>query len=392
MAEGPDAFYHGSVAEAIATVSWLGEPDLAAHRSEWVKPLWASYRGVEVCELPPNGQGAAVLVGLGIAEGLDLGLHGEIEAVKVALDWAARTIGDAPLELPDVDELRARIDPGRALETRLWPPGGTTYLCAVDRDRNAVSFIQSTFHHFGSGVLAGDTGVVLQNRGFCFTEEEGHPNRIAPAKRPFHTIIPGLLLRDGARQVSQTEFVPFWPACSGSPGSRVAPRLLPRLTPVGSEMLLPGPSKLSANGRVEMFVTVNLAESLLTTPAGKLSDRVGSRWLVGLGMLLVTSSLLIFSTLGRASSFWNILPGLLVGGFGMALTMTPTTAAAMGSVPVAKAGVGSAVINSMRQVGGSLGIAVMGAVRRQDVESSLQDALSLRDVGEGGTAVLLEGL
>src|SRR5207237_9972970 len=87
-----------------------------------------------------------------------------------------------------------------------------------------------------------------------------------------------------------------------------------------------------------------------------------SRWLVGLGMLLVTASLLTFSTLDRGSSFWNILPGLIVGGFGMALTVAPTTAAAMGSIPVAKAGVGSAVINSMRQVGGSLGIAVMGAV------------------------------
>jgi gamma-glutamyltranspeptidase/glutathione hydrolase len=194
---GPDAFYTGPVAQAIAAASWLAEPDLASHRSEWVEPLRRAYRGVEVCELPPNTQGAAVLVGLGILEELELGLHGEIEAVKLALDWAARTIGDAPVELPDPTGLRERIRPGAALETEIWPPDGTTYLCAVDGERNTVSLIQSTFEHFGSGVLAGDTGVVLQNRGACFREEDGHPNRIAPAKRPFHTIIPGLLLRDG---------------------------------------------------------------------------------------------------------------------------------------------------------------------------------------------------
>jgi EmrB/QacA subfamily drug resistance transporter len=110
------------------------------------------------------------------------------------------------------------------------------------------------------------------------------------------------------------------------------------------------------------FLPMTCLIILIAPQAGRLSDRIGSRWLMGFGMVLVTASLLIFSTLDAASSFWNILPGLLVGGFGMALVMTPTTAAAMGSVPVAKAGVGSAVINSMRQVGGSLGIAVMGAV------------------------------
>jgi EmrB/QacA subfamily drug resistance transporter len=110
------------------------------------------------------------------------------------------------------------------------------------------------------------------------------------------------------------------------------------------------------------FLPMTCLIILVAPQAGRLSDKVGSRWLMGLGMLLLTASLLIFSTLDAGSTFWNILPGLLVGGFGMALVMTPTTAAAMGSVPVAKAGVGSAVINSMRQVGGSLGIAVMGAV------------------------------
>jgi MFS family permease len=110
------------------------------------------------------------------------------------------------------------------------------------------------------------------------------------------------------------------------------------------------------------FLPMTCLIILVAPQAGRLSDQIGSRWLMGLGMLLVTGSLLVFSTLDIGATFWHILPGLLVGGFGMALVMTPTTAAAMGSVPVDKAGVGSAVINSMRQVGGSLGIAVMGAV------------------------------
>src|SRR5207302_926145 len=107
--DGPSALYEGPIAEAIAAASWLAEPDLASHRSEWVEPLRRAYRGIEVCELPPNGQGAAVVAALAIADGLELGLHGEIESVKLALDWASRTIADAPLEEPDIDALRARI-------------------------------------------------------------------------------------------------------------------------------------------------------------------------------------------------------------------------------------------------------------------------------------------
>jgi EmrB/QacA subfamily drug resistance transporter len=110
------------------------------------------------------------------------------------------------------------------------------------------------------------------------------------------------------------------------------------------------------------FLPMTVLIILVAPFAGKYSDRVGSRWLMGFGMLLLAASLFIFSRLDEASTFWNILPGLLVGGFGMALVMTPTTAAAMGSVPVDKAGVGSAVLNSGRQVGGALGIAVMGAI------------------------------
>src|SRR5262249_59202811 len=101
---------------------------------------------------------------------------------------------------------------------------------------------------------------------------------------------------------------------------------------------------------------------LIAPVAGRFSDRIGPRWLMGTGMTLLTVSLLLFATLDASSTFWGILPGLVVGGVGMGVTMAPTTAAAMGSVPVDKAGVGSAVINAMRQVGGSLGIAVMGTL------------------------------
>jgi gamma-glutamyltranspeptidase / glutathione hydrolase len=202
--EGPAAFYAGAVAEAIAGSSWLSVEDLAAHTSEWVEPLRLRYRGVEVCELPPNGQGAAALIALALAEELPDTLHSRIEATKLALADVYGWVSDGPLPgfllAPEhLSARRALVSPDEALDPQpsTAPRGGTTYLCAVDADRNAVSLIQSTYEHFGSGVVAGDTGVVLQNRGACFVETEGHPNRLAPAKRPFHTIIPGILLRDG---------------------------------------------------------------------------------------------------------------------------------------------------------------------------------------------------
>jgi EmrB/QacA subfamily drug resistance transporter len=110
------------------------------------------------------------------------------------------------------------------------------------------------------------------------------------------------------------------------------------------------------------FLPMTILIVLLAPIAGRLSDRIGSRWLMGGGLVLVSLSLVIESTFKVTSSFWNILPAMIVGGMGMAFAMTPTAAAAMGSVPVDKAGVGSAVLNSMRQVGGSLGIALMGAI------------------------------
>jgi EmrB/QacA subfamily drug resistance transporter len=121
-----------------------------------------------------------------------------------------------------------------------------------------------------------------------------------------------------------------------------------------------------------IFLPMTVLIILVAPGAGRLSDRIGPRWLMTGGMLLVTASLLLFAQLDAGSSFWAILPGLLTGGLGMALTMSPTTAAAMRSVPVDKAGVGSAVINSMRQVGGSLGIAIMGAVVATQITASVR--------------------
>jgi EmrB/QacA subfamily drug resistance transporter len=118
------------------------------------------------------------------------------------------------------------------------------------------------------------------------------------------------------------------------------------------------------------FLPMTVLIILIAPIAGRMSDRIGSRWLMGAGMTLVGVSLLIFSRLDADSTFWNLFPGLVVGGIGMALAMTPTTAAAMGSVPVDKAGVGSAVLNSMRQVGGSLGIAIMGAIVASEIHAS----------------------
>ena len=168
---GPDAFYRGTVAESIAAASWLDEDDLADHRSEWVQPLRLDYRGVEVCELPPNGQGAAALVGLALYDGLEPGLHSQIEAMKLALADAHAHFADAPFpaSLLAPDHLAARrslVDPARALDPTpsTLPRGGTTYLCAVDADGTAISLIQSVYETFGSGIVAPGTGVVLQNR------------------------------------------------------------------------------------------------------------------------------------------------------------------------------------------------------------------------------------
>src|SRR5262249_22225642 len=164
------------------------------YRPRWVEPLSAAYRGYEVVELPPPTQGVAALEGLALLEGLEPDLPSQVLCAALALEDALAYVRDGA----DVGGLldpayveRRRGERPRALDE---PPGGTVYLCVVDGDRMAVSLIQSLFGRFGSGVVAPGTGVVLQNRGACFELQEG----VIPGARPYHTIIPGLLLLDGA--------------------------------------------------------------------------------------------------------------------------------------------------------------------------------------------------
>lgn len=216
------SLYDGALAErlaahAAATGGYLTAADLAAHRSEWVAPISTSYRGHEVWEIPPNAQGIAALLALNILEGFDLAalppvsaeaFHLGIEAVKLALVDTHRHVADpAHAEVPTADLLstdyaarRRRLIGGTAHEPAPADPraSDTVYLCAADGAGMMVSLIQSTFHGFGSHVVVPGTGIALQNRGHGFALEPGHPNELAPGKRPFHTIIPGFLTREGS--------------------------------------------------------------------------------------------------------------------------------------------------------------------------------------------------
>jgi gamma-glutamyltranspeptidase/glutathione hydrolase len=217
-----EAFYRGVIAERISACAAaeggaLTLEDLAGHRADWVTPLAMDYRGVTLHEIPPNGQGIAALIALGILNHFELGrlpvdsvdsLHLQIEAMKCAFSEVFRHVADsahmplAPEALLRAEALAAaahaiRMD--RAAPTRGGPPagGGTVYLTAADADGRMVSFIQSNYLGFGSGVVVPGTGIALQNRGLGFVLDAGHPNRVAGGKRPFHTIIPGFVTRDG---------------------------------------------------------------------------------------------------------------------------------------------------------------------------------------------------
>lgn len=214
-----DAFYQGEIAAALAdyagrTGGFLTTEDLASHTSTWVDPIAAGYRGHQVWELPPNGQGVAALLALQILDGIDLTgateeerRHAQIEAMKLGFADAHAYVADPDLVAVPTEALlsreyaarrRAEIGPVAA-EPKPGDParGGTVYLCTADPDGMMVSLIQSNYMGFGSYVALPGYGFGLQNRGAGFSLDPDHPNVVAPGKRPFHTIIPGFLTRDG---------------------------------------------------------------------------------------------------------------------------------------------------------------------------------------------------
>jgi len=221
--EGHDGYYEGEVAETIGKFmkkhgGFLSAQDLADHKSDWVEPVSTNYRGYDVWELPPNGQGIAVLQILNILEGYNIKsmgfgsadyAHLFIEAKKLAFEDRAKYYADPAFSKIPVKQLiskkyaeqrRKLINPKKAAKTfDAGDPlneGDTIYLTTADKDGNMVSLIQSNYRGFGSGMVPDGLGFALQNRGEMFTLEEGHANSFAPKKRPFHTIIPGFITKD----------------------------------------------------------------------------------------------------------------------------------------------------------------------------------------------------
>ena len=225
---GRAAFYEGLIAREIVRYSeasggWLTLEDFAEHRGEWVTPISTNYRGYDVYQCPPNGQGVAVLMMLNILEGYDIAtlplnspeyLHTMVETKKLAYADIRKFVGDPSRgEIPTEGLLSKEYAAKRRKEIRVkkaqveadpgTPRGGdTAYLTVVDSEGNACSFINSLFAPFGTGITGGSTGILLQNRGSGFRLQDGHFNDYKPGVRPFHTIIPGMVLRDGKLYLS----------------------------------------------------------------------------------------------------------------------------------------------------------------------------------------------
>lgn len=222
--DGIETFYEGEICDAIIKFSnrnngLLSPRDFRDHTTTWVEPISVDYRGYTIYELPPNGQGLTALEMLNILEGYEIDglkhnspeyLHLLIEAKKAAYSDRDYYITDPDFEKIPVagllskeyaKKIRDRIDRNRA-KTPSIPPSyqrssETVYVTAVDKDRNAVSFISSIFMHFGSGMVVDGTGIILQNRGKSFSLDPKHLNRLEPRKRPMHTIIPAMVFQDG---------------------------------------------------------------------------------------------------------------------------------------------------------------------------------------------------
>lgn len=219
-------FYEGDLAHTM--VDYLNEngsgfstADFADHTSDWVTPISLDYEGVSLLEIPPNGQGIAALIALGILQRLDLAaypldsadsMHLQIEATRIALDVARTHVADPDFMKVGVDQLlhdaalqghADRIELSRASPVSPLPRGGGTVLLATaDQGGMMVSFIQSNYWGFGSGIVVPGTGISLQNRAAGFSLQADHPNAVAGGKRPFHTIIPGFVMCDGAPVMS----------------------------------------------------------------------------------------------------------------------------------------------------------------------------------------------
>jgi gamma-glutamyltranspeptidase/glutathione hydrolase len=226
---GRDAFYKGAIAHVIADYmkaqgGFLSYDDLATHKGEWVEPISTNYRGYDVWELPPNGQGLAALQMLNILEGYDFSkipfgstehVHLFVEAKKLAFEDRAKFYADPDFAKAPIDwlvskeyaaERRKLISPDRAMKAA--EPGthkldgDTIYMTTADRWGNMVSLIQSNYRGMGSGMSPPGLGFILQDRGELFVLKEGHANTYAPGKRPFHTIIPAFITKDGAPWLS----------------------------------------------------------------------------------------------------------------------------------------------------------------------------------------------
>jgi len=215
-----ESFYRGALAEKIAAFvqsagGQLAVPDLGNYQVDWCNPICVNYRGYDVWEIPPNGHGLVALIALNILKGFDFSErdtvithHRQMEAIKLAFaDGQAHIADPAHMRVSVADLLsdayadtrRKLIGPQAALPVAGEPPrGGTVYLSTADSDGNMVSFIQSNYMGFGSGLVVPGTGIALQNRGNNFSLDPAHPNCLAPGKRPYHTIIPGFLTKDGA--------------------------------------------------------------------------------------------------------------------------------------------------------------------------------------------------